>query len=366
MAIALKENHYLVILCGGTGPRLWPLSRANNPKQFLPLFDKDTLLEQTIKRSVKIVPKSNVYVVTNKNFYEKTKKISQKHIPAQNVISEPLKKNTTLAIVYITAIISKHNPNAVITTLPSDHYIKNLDRFKRDIIKTKTVSLKNESILTIGIKPTSPNPSYGYILPGKKLTHCFKVSKFIEKPDTNKASVLIKKGKALWNSGIYTFPIKVLVEELKKLQPGYYDNYLAFQSCLNNHSKIEDVYLNALDLAIDRSISEKSDRLMVISATFKWSDVGQWNAIFINSNKDKNRHAVIDKKTLFTTLKSSNCLVSGQEGKLIGLVGVNNLAIIDSPDALLVCNLDDSFSVRDLVGLIVNNKKTASYFLSQK
>ncbi len=360
-----KENHYIVILCGGTGPRLWPLSRASNPKQFLELFDKGSLLEQTIKRAIKITSPRNIFIITNKNYFDKVSSISKKYISEKNIISEPLKKNTTLAILYASAVIKNKNPNAIISTFPSDHYIKNIDKFKRDIIKAKTIAKKNDSIVTIGIKPTSPNPAYGYILPKHKIENYLTVDQFIEKPNPENAKKLIKRN-AFWNSGIYTFSISTLETEFNKLQPEFYKSFFLLEQNLNNKQKIEDLYLNSQDIAIDKSISEKSHHMLVIQATFDWSDVGEWNAIYFNSNKDKNGNALINKNTQFSVLNSSNCLISGASDKLIGLVGVNNLAIIETPDALLVCNLDDSFSVRDLVSSIIKNKSTASYFLTQK
>ena len=135
---------------------------------------------------------------------------------------------------------------------------------------------------------------------------------------------------------------------------------------LNHPKKIEQIYNQSLDLPLDRAISEKSSKMSMIPASFDWSDIGEWKAIFLNSNKKKDNNAIIDSKTQFLTINSKNCLISGVDKKLIGLVGVDNLAIIDTQDALLVCNLDSSFNVRDLVSLIVKNKKYKSYFLGQK
>lgn len=360
-----KQNHYILILCGGTGPRLWPLSRADNPKQFISLFDKKSLLEQTIKRALKITSKNNVFIISNKIYSKKTNKICQNLIPRNNIINEPLKKNTSMAILYGVAYIKNQNPNAIVTTLPADHYINNVNKFKVDIIKAKNLAKKNNSIITIGIKATSPDSSYGYILPQDKISNYFTVSKFIEKPDSNTAQKLIEK-QAFWNSGIYTFSINTIESEFKKLSSDYYNDYLKLEINLNNPKKILDIYLNSQNLPIDRVISEKSKNILVIPASFDWSDVGEWDNVYSHLPKDKNGQALINKETSIVSLNSSNCLISGQNKKLIGLIGVNNLTIIDTPDALLICNLKDSFNVRDLVTLIVKNKKLESYFLKQK
>ena len=355
-------KHYIFVLCGGTGPRLWPLSRKNNPKQFLSFFGKDSILEETIKRSQRVVDTKNIYVVSNKNYLDKILKIAKDFDLTKNIIIEPEKKNTALAILYAATKIKQIDPNAIISTLPSDHYIKNIARFKQTLNKTKRVAQSTDTIVTIGIKPTGPNPSYGYIYPDKKIDDYYHVSQFIEKPKPKKAQRLIDKN-SYWNSGIYTFSINTLLSEFEKLQPEYFAIFKNLEQNLNYPKKIEQIYKQSPDLAIDRAISEKSSKMTMIPATFDWSDIGEWKAIFLKSTKNKDNHAIIDSKTQFLSTNSQNCLISGTDKKLIGLVGVNNLAIIDTPDALLVCNLDSSFNVRDLVSLMVKNKKYETYFL---
>lgn len=355
-------KHYIFILCGGTGPRLWPLSRKNNPKQFLSLLDKDSILEQTIKRSQRVVDTQYIYIVSGQNYFDKIIKIAKNFNLTKNIIIEPEKKNTALAILYATTKIKQIDPNAIISTLPSDHYIKNIARFKQTLNKAKTIAQSTDTIVTIGIKPTGPNPSYGYISPKQKIDDYYSVAQFIEKPKPKKAAKLIANN-SYWNSGIYTFSIKTLISEFEKLQPEYFTIFKKLEENLNYPKKIEQIYKQSPDLAIDRAISEKSSKMTMIPATFDWSDIGEWKAIFLKSNKKKDNHAIINSKTQFLSTSSQNCLISASDNKLIGLVGVDNLAIIDTPDALLVCNLDSSFNVRDLVSLIVKNKKYKKYFL---
>lgn len=364
MAESLTK-HYIFVLCGGTGPRLWPLSRKNNPKQFLSLLDKKSILEQTIKRAQRTVDTQNIYIVSTNNYLDKILKIAKDFDLTKNIIIEPEKKNTALAILYATAKIKQTDPNAIISTLPSDHYIKNIARFKQTLSKAKRIAQLTDTIVTIGIKPTSPNPSYGYICPDKKIEDYYHVSKFIEKPNPKKAEKLLSKN-AYWNSGIYTFSISTIISEFEKLQPEYFKIYKNLEKNLNYPQKIKQIYKESPNLSIDRSISENSSKMTMIPATFDWSDIGEWKAIFLKSPKRKDNHAIIDSKTQFLSTNSTNCLISGSDKKLIGLVGVDNLAIIDTPDALLVCNLDSSFNVRDLVSLMVKNKKYKTYFLDQK
>ena len=362
--MATASKHFIVILCGGTGPRLWPLSRANQPKQFLQLFGSKTLLEQTFYRAKKIVPSKNIFIVSNQRYQEKIEKVLGKQIPKENFIYEPSKKNTTTAILLAISHIQNINPDSVITTTPSDHFIPKSIPFKRTILKSAALACGHHQILTIGIKPTFPNTSYGYIVPQIKNQNFSHVNLFIEKPDKETAQNLIKKG-AFWNSGIYTFTTKDILSEFEKLQPEYFSIYQQFLNTISNPRKLTSIYKKSPELPIDRAISEKSDKMSVIPAKFDWSDVGEWRAIKTRLPKDKDNNSIIHSQTEYLSYNSKNCLISGNKNKLISLVGVDNLAIIDTEDGLLICNLEQSQHVRDLVSLMVKNKKYKNYFLKK-
>lgn len=360
-----KLNHYAVILCGGTGPRLWPLSRASNPKQFLNLFSPQSLLQETVNRAKKIVPSKNIYVVTNIRYLPQINQQLKNIIPLQNIISEPQKKNTAMAILLAVAHIESLDPSPfVITTFPSDHYIQKIPRFTKEINKSVQIAINNQKIVLLGAKPTFPNPAYGYILAQKTQTNFYHVTKFIEKPTPLIAKKLITQN-AFWNSGIYTFSSETILSEFAKYQKTYYQLYQKLLDDPKKQSLVNKIYQLSPSLAIDTAISEKSNKMAVIPISFDWSDIGQWNTIYQKAAKDKNKNTTLLSDTDYTSVDSTNCLIYGQKNKLVGLVDVNNLAIIDTPDALLVCNLstDASYKMRDLIGEIVKNKKTADYFL---
>lgn len=359
--MATTPNHYFVILCGGTGPRLWPLSRANYPKQFLNLFGKKTLLEQTFDRAKRICPSKNIFIVSNQKYQEQLEKLLKNKIPSSNFIYEPAKKNTAMAIVLTLSHIYQLDPNAIITTSAADQYIQKTLKFKRTINKASVLAKKHNSIVTVGIKPTWPNPSFGYIVPQQKSHNYATVSFFIEKPDKDTAEKLIKKG-SFWNSDLHTFNIRTMLEEFKKIQPEYFE---FFEKLITNpgNKEIESIYNKSQNLNINQAISEKSKNMMVIPADFDWSDVGEWKSIYNNLNHDLDGHATINNQSEFISLKSKNCLLKTSDNKMIGLVGVNNLAVIDTPDSLLICNLDQSAEVRNLVSQIVKKKKFKKYFL---
>lgn len=355
-----KDSHYIVILCGGTGPRLWPLSRVNKPKQFLKLFSNNSLLKDTFLRAQKIVPKKNIFIISNQKYLSLIKEDLKKLVLPQNIISEPEKKNTALAILYASAYIQKINPEAIITTMPSDHFIGQVNNFKKDIQQAQKIA-NNDYIVTLGIRPNNPSTSFGYILANSKNY----VLKFTEKPNLSEARKLISKENCFWNSGLYTFKINTLINEFKLHSPQYLPLYNKLTENINHSKIIQKIYSLAPSLAIDTAISEKSKKLYLIPVSFSWNDVGEWKSIYQQSAKDNNQIALLNKNTNYVEINSQNCLLSSdKKDKLVGLVDINNLAVIDTDDALLICNLnsDASYRVRDLVTKIVQNKKIKHYF----
>ncbi|RLC35230.1 hypothetical protein DRH14_01390 [Candidatus Shapirobacteria bacterium] len=360
MAKTTKKNphHYIAILCGGTGPRLWPMSRASRPKQFIKLFNQQSLLSQTIKRSLKIVSPKNIFIVTNQKYLSQIKKELPKTIPNQNILAEPRKKNTLMAILFASVKIQQIDPQSVITFMPADHFIDKVPNFVKNIQDSAKLASTTKSIVILGIKATRPDPSYGYVLTKKmSIGPVRRVLKFIEKPKNKQAKKLYKKKNVFWNSGIYTLNPQTIFEETEKYQPQYSLNLLT--------NKTNLAYQQCPHLSIDTAISQKSKRLQLIPATFKWSDVGEWETIYKQLKKDKNKHANL-RQSQYLSYQSKGCLIKAPTKKLVGLVGVENLAIIDTEDALLVCDLSRAFNVRDLVGQIVSSSQQADYFLKNK
>lgn len=353
------NSHYIIILCGGTGPRLWPLSRVDRPKQFLNIFSENSLIKETFLRAKRLVPSENIYLVTNSKY----KNLIQQNLKglaiSENILAEPQKKNTAMAILFAAAAISQKNPSATITSFPSDHFISQLVKFDKDIKKSFALA-QNKAIITFGIKPSSPSPSFGYII----LNSQNKVSRFIEKPTSLEASKLINKGNCYWNSGIYTFKLDTLLEEFRLYAKEYLPLYNKLSENLNHPRIIQKIYSLSPSLPIDIAISEKSKKLLLIPASFNWNDIGEWKSIYNELPKSGNNFALIPKNLKFVEINSKNCLMISNSQKMIGLVDVNNLAVIDTPDALLICNLakDGSFRVRDLVTKIVSNIKLKHFF----
>ena len=357
-----KSNHYILIMCGGSGPRLWPLSRATRPKQFLQLFSENSLIKETYNRFKTFIPVENIFFISHQKYLEELKIEFGKSVPASNYITEPDKKNTAMAILHGAFHIKSINPQAIISAVPSDHFIDKLTKFQRDLKLASKLAQNTDNTIAIGIKPTYPNPGFGYILSSKTGKDYLQVSHFVEKPSVADAQVLIKKD-ALWNSGIYTFSADTIIKELSIHSPEYRP---IINKLTNSTSKatIKSVYALSPTLPIDKAVSEKTKKLIIFPASFGWSDVGEWHAIWQHLQPSKDGLVLLRNKGKYVSVNSKNCLISGTNKKLIGLVGLNNLAIIDTPDSLLVCNLHDSFSVRELVKKIVSDPLLKKYFLN--
>lgn len=356
------NSYYIVILCGGTGPRLWPLSRVDRPKQFLNLFSENSLIKETFLRAKRIVPTQNIYLVTNIKYQNQIKQNLKGLALPKNILTEPQKKNTAMALLYAAAAISQKDKNATIASFPSDHFISQLVKFDKDIKKSFLLA-QNKAIVTFGIRPNSPSPSFGYILVNSNNS----VTQFIEKPSSVEAQKLIMKNNCYWNSGIYTFKIDTLLQEFNLYAKDYLPLYNKLVDNLDHPRLIQKIYSLAPPLAIDVAISEKSKKLVLIPASFNWNDIGEWKSIYKELPKSGNNFALLPKNLKFVEINSKNCLLVSNTQKMIGLVDVNNLAVVDTPDALLICNIasDGSFHVRDLVTKIVNNINLKHFFTGQ-
>lgn len=272
-----------------------------------------------------------------------------------------------MAFVYASTLIQKLNPRAVISFLPSDHFIKNPLDFKKSLDTAAALAKKHQKIVLLGSLPAFANPSYGYLLPNKKDKQhapAFPVVNFVEKPDPKAINELIKNA-YLWNLGIYTFSASVLFAEIKKYQPAYFSLYQKLQKHPDNPRLVNHVYTLSPALSIDYALAEKSKQLLVLPVNFIWSDVGEWKTIYQQLATDKQGFATLNPDTLFAQFDSQNCLLSARKNKLIGLVGVKDLTIIDTADALLVCQIQKSFHVRDLISKIVSSKKTKSFYVAK-
>lgn len=342
---------YAVILAGGTGTRFWPFSRQLEPKQFLRLLGKDTLLQATIRRARKLVKPKNIFVVTNKlNFYEAKEQLSKFNIPDANIILEPEGKNTAPAIALCAQIIFRQDNDALLLIFPSDHFIGEHPVFCRTIKKAIACAEKN-LLVTLGIKPKAPLTGYGYIKVEEKIDkYCFKVGRFIEKPNLKQANKFFKAKDYFWNCGIFVWKAKEILKEIKKYLP----NLHSAISKISDSSSLEKIWNKIEPISIDYGVLEHSKRLVLVPADFFWTDLGSWDSLgaFFTKNKGGN---VLNGDTL--DLDSKDTCVFSQSGRLICTVGLKDLIIADTPDALLVCNRKHSQRVKEIVEILNKNKR---------
>ncbi len=337
-----------LILAGGSGTRLWPLSREYYPKQFIKLFDGKSLFQKTVERALIFSDPEDVYVVTNdKHKFMVIDQISEigVDIPQDNIITEPYAKNTLPAIYYGITRILQHG-TAKVAVLPSDHLIEVNEKYEEAFMKAE--KLADKYLVTFGVKPTKPHTGYGYIKPGDLLDYGYRVEKFVEKPDLETAKTYLKEG-YLWNSGMFLFDTRVFTEECRK--------HAAEIVQALEEDDINEAYQKVPEISIDYGLMEKTDRAAVVPLETFWSDVGSFDALYEVMDKNTDGNAVSGE---CISIDSKNNLLYSE--RLIAAVGVDDLIVIDTKDAVLVCSKKNSQKVKDIVNrLKERNDKRAEF-----
>ncbi len=328
-----------IILAGGVGTRLWPLSREQFPKQFIKLFDDSSLFQMTVERALIFSDPDEIYIVTNKKHkFRVLDQLSEMDIelPKGNILIEPEAKNTLPAIFYAIKKITETDGDPKVAVLPSDHLVDVNDSYRKAFRMAE--ELAENHLVTFGIKPTQPHTGYGYIKPGKALNGGYRVDKFVEKPSLKAAREYVKEG-YLWNSGMFLFKSSLFIEECKIHQP---EVAKAFET-----DDIENTYKNVPEISIDYGIMEKTDKAAVVPLDTFWSDVGSFDALY--EVFEKNRKGDVVKGECIS-IDSKNNFMFGE--KLIVAIGVEDTVIVDTRDAVLVCSKKDAQKVKDVVEIL--------------
>jgi mannose-1-phosphate guanylyltransferase len=342
----------VVILAGGIGERLWPKSRAAMPKHLQSIVGEKTMLQQTVDRVRGLVKCDHMYVVTSAS--QRGQILSQvPDILPDHVIDEPMGKNTAAAVGVAAALIEADHPNAVMIALPSDHYIEDVAVFRRTLQDCCDATRETGALVTIGVRPRYPSTGYGYIQREKKLdlkyeTSFHAVGSFKEKPDEKTAKKYVDTGEYYWNSGTFIWKTSVILEEMKKYMPNLHEGCMRIQEA-SGRPDFEDVLLgvyNSLEsVPIDIGIMEKAKQVVMAEAEFDWDDVGSWLSLEKHVKRDPEGNAVQGN---FVSIDSSGCIVSG-DATLTAAIGVSDLVIVRTDDALLVCPKDRAQDVKELV-----------------
>ncbi|HCT29556.1 MAG TPA: mannose-1-phosphate guanylyltransferase, partial [Bacteroidales bacterium] len=349
------------IMAGGIGSRFWPLSRTSKPKQFIDILGTGkTLLQQTFTRMNRICPAENILVVTSQLY----KGIVLEQLPditPDQVLLEPMRRNTAPCISFANYKIKQKNPDAVVVVAPSDHLILNEDKFIETINKAIAFTSQNDALLTLGIKPSRPETGYGYIQVGASVDdqtpNLKKVKTFTEKPNVELAKVFVESGEFFWNSGIFVWSLKSISTAFEKHLPevdGLFRDTAVYFGTNEEKKRIEQAYSECRNVSIDYGVMEKADNVYVICSEFGWSDLGTWGSLYTHLNKDAKQNAVIGKNVML--YDSSNTIVNVPDNKLVILQGLEDYIVVESDDILLICQKKDEQEIKNFVNDVLMEK----------
>ncbi len=344
-------NHYALILAGGSGTRFWPLSRNARPKQLLDLFGQGTMLQQAMERLRGVVPSENIFILTN-GLQEEEVRRQASELPPENIVAEPARRDTAPAVALGCALIARRNPEANVLIIPSDALILDSQAFRGLAAEALELAERQRALITIGIKPTWPCPSYGYIeragkLDDSTLTHpCYEVKRFREKPDSATAASYLAAGNFSWNAGMFIWNIAYVREQLAAHTPELADFISRLTKTADLPAFIREEFPELTPISIDFALMEKAERVLNFEACFDWDDVGSWISVgkYLPGHGDGN----VSNAEL-STLQSGNNIVFSATGKHVALVGVSDLIIVDTGDALLVAHRDEADNIKHIV-----------------
>lgn len=362
----MQENFYAVIIAGGSGTRLWPKSRKKTPKHLLDLFGTGSLLRMTYERIAPLLSNDKIFVVTHHSHVEQIR-TQLPEIPAENIIAEPVAKGTAMAMAVAAAFVHKKDPNAVIFNLWADQMFDNLTKFHKTFGIALKTAASGEYIVSVGIRPTFAHTGLGYIKIGKQFESeeisekdfVFKGAGFKEKPNLSTAQAFYASGQYLWNTGLYCWSTQTLAKAFEMYSKHLFDAFTKIVNEQNptNHEFMETVYeeVGSPD-AIDYEVSEKAKNILIVPGEFGWSDVGDWKVVYDTEKKDSNNNVLINKDADNVTIDARDNLIDSN-GKMIAVVGLSNIVVIETDDAILVCHKDKSQDVKKVVEKLKEEQK---------
>jgi len=351
---------YAVIMAGGSGTRFWPLSRKRTPKQFLPITTERTMIEETFRRVLPLVPARRVYTIASAAQSRTIRRLLPK-MPGSNALVEPRARNTAPSLILATAHIYRRNPDAVVAVLASDHLITNEPLFLKKLEAAAVAAARTESLVTFGVKPTFPSTGYGYIHFSKDGARRFtgepfySVRSFREKPSLEKAEEFLKSGVYAWNSGMFLWRASVFARALERYSPEYFPYWRRTLEALEKRTRtgLTEIFDEIPALSIDYALMEKAEGTIVCAGDFGWSDVGAWSALGDLWTRDENNNA---RRGDVVSVDASENIIHNP-GKLTALLGVDGLIVVQTKDALLVGRKDRDQDVKKILELLEKTGK---------
>jgi mannose-1-phosphate guanylyltransferase/mannose-6-phosphate isomerase len=349
----LKNTVYPVLLAGGVGSRLWPLSRELSPKQLIKFFGEDSLLQSTIKRIVPVLNPENVRIVCGeKHFDETAKQVEETGIsPAGKIICEPCGRNTAPAILLAVLNILNHEKDSVLCVFPADHVVRDTRAFQEKL--SAAIKLADEGfVVTFGIKPHYPETGYGYIEGAKELHHsALSIKRFVEKPDIKTAKEYLKAGNFFWNSGMFAFRASVMMDEFKVFEPELFKRMSHLVAAKDTKAKMD--YEKLPNISIDYAIMERTGKGAVLPSDFGWSDIGSWKSLYDFFPKDDKGNVI---KGDVIAKKTRNCLIIGSN-RLIAANNLENMVIVETSDSVFISDMENTQDVKTIVAELKKNKR---------
>lgn len=342
-----------LIMAGGKGERFWPKSRTNLPKQFLNISGNKSMIQQAVARLERLMSIDHVFIVTNE-MYAELIRMQIPHLQQENILIEPVGRNTAPCIGFAAVQIERKFPDSTMIVLPSDHIIKDEDEFLRSLQVATEVAARNENIVTLGITPLYPETGYGYMESMEEYERIdgldvHRVRRFVEKPSLDNAERYIQTGRFYWNSGIFVWKTRTILNNINKYLPAVYDILSTIQLALgqpDEETVIKSEFVKMPEESIDYGIMEKVDDIYVIPCRLGWDDVGSWTALDRINERDEHGNVTIGNTLVLDTKRS---IIESNNHKLIATLGIEDLIIIDTDDVTLICKKDKAQEVKRLL-----------------
>ncbi len=341
---------YILIMAGGSGTRLWPCSRGERPKQLLKLTSERTMLQETYERIAPLASNEDIFVITNRAYADIVRE-QLPQLPEGNIIAEPEGHGTAPCIGLAALYLEKRDPEGVMAVLPADHFIAEEERFRRILTAAAQVAEEGH-LMTLGIRPTKPTTGYGYIRRGALLTHVgkfevFRVEEFVEKPRLATAQRFLRSGQYYWNSGMFVWKVSTILGEIERFMPALYSQLMEIKAVLGTPEEgetLERVWAQVEDETIDYGVMEHAEDVAVIPADIGWSDIGDWATLYELLPADGEGNVVVGEHV---GLDTKGCLV--HSSRLVATIGLEDMIIVDTGDAVLICPKDRAQDVKRLV-----------------